>query len=214
MLTLSLDTSNAIASIAVLKDDILLGEKFSEDQKTHSEKVLPMVDELLHELNLDISDMDRFCICTGPGSFTGIRIGVSLIKGMAQALNKRVIGITALLGLIYRADADNVCAIIDAKHDNVYAQYKIGNKYSIPDCRNIYELISELKNNKESFLFVGSGVKEYKDLLSKELKCDFNDNLVIQRASDLAIYAYTNNIEEAKPQEIIPVYLRKAQPER
>lgn len=214
MLTLSLDTSNIVASVAVLENDVLLGEKFSEDQKTHSEKALPMVDELLRELNLDISDMDRFCVCTGPGSFTGIRIGVSLIKGIAQALSKRIIGVTALLGLIHQADADNVCAIIDAKHDNVYTQYKTGNKYSTPDCKNIYELISELKNSKERFLFIGNGIKEHKDLLNKELECDFDDNLIIQKASDLVKYAYKNNIEEIEPREIIPVYLRKAQPER
>ena len=211
MRILSIDTSSATASVAIVEEGKLIEEKFSEDQKTHSEKIVPLVDELLKTTNLTLNDIDEFCVCTGPGSFTGIRIGVALVKGMAQALNKKVVGVSSLLGLINSSKSENVCAIIDALHENVYAQYIIDGNYSEPDCINIYDLIKQLKNKK--ITFVGNGILKYRDLLEKELDCNFEDN-VLPKASDIAIFACENNINFKEPYEIIPVYLRKPQPER
>jgi len=213
MKVLSIDTSAAIASVAVLEDGKVLLEKYSEDQKTHSEKVLPLADIVLEELNLTINDIDEFCVCTGPGSFTGIRIGVSLIKGMAQALNKKVVGVSALLGLMNSVSSENVCAIIDALHDNVYAQYKIGDEYSKADCVNIKDLIEKLKSTYKSFVFVGNGILKYRDILEKELDCEFSDEL-LSKASNIALFAYKNNELAKEAFKIVPVYLRKSQPER
>lgn len=211
MRRLSVDTSAATASVAIVEDEKVIMEKFSQDQKTHSEKIVPLIDELLKETNFTLNDMDEFCVCTGPGSFTGIRIGVALIKGMAQALNKNVIGISSLKGLIDSSSSDNVCAIIDALHDNVYAQYRIDNEYSVADCVNINELIQELKNKK--ITFVGNGILKYQDLLKKELNCEFEDK-ILSKASNIAVFACKNNVSSQQPYEIVPVYLRKSQPER
>ena len=135
MKTLAVDTSNKIASVSVFDDNNLLNEKFSDDQKTHSEKLLPIIDELLKEEGISIGDVDMFVVAVGPGSFTGIRIGVSTVKGMAQALNKKVIAVTSLEGLIEMADNKNVCAIINARHGNVYTQIKYNNNLLEPDCK-------------------------------------------------------------------------------
>jgi len=211
MKRLSIDTSSAIASVAIVENETIIVEKFSEDQKTHSEKIVPLVDEVLKSANITLNDIDEFCVCVGPGSFTGIRIGVALVKGMAQALNKKVIGISSLSGLLNSSNSENVCAIIDALHDNVYTQYKIEGKYSEADCMNIYDLISELKNNKITFL--GNGIQKYSELLQKELECEFEDK-ILAKASDIAIFAYKNKVDSKDAYEITPIYLRKPQPER
>jgi len=207
---LGVDTSNKIASVAVFENENNLGEKFSDDQKTHSEKVLPLVDSLLKKLNIDIKEIDKFVVCTGPGSFTGIRIGVSLIKGIAEGLNKPVIGVTALQGLLNTLE-DNVCAIIDARHDNVYAQYKINGTYNEPDCVNINELIEKMP--KDNITFVGDAILVHKELIENN-NYNIKENVLIQSASDLISYALKNNLEAKNVSEVNPIYLRKAQPER
>ena len=210
MKILAVDTSNKVASVALFENNEVLNEKYSEDQKTHSEKVLPLLDEMLKESNTNISEVDELVVCTGPGSFTGIRIGVSLVKGMAQALKRKVIGVTALEGLLGKKEG-NVCAIIDARHDNVYAQYKINDVYSDAKCVNIEELIRELP--KEEIIFVGDAVNVHKEIIEKN-NYTVDDKIQIQSASDLIIYANNNDLQSQNPEDVNPVYLRKAQPER
>ncbi|MBQ7667810.1 MAG: tRNA (adenosine(37)-N6)-threonylcarbamoyltransferase complex dimerization subunit type 1 TsaB [Clostridia bacterium] len=213
MKVLSVDTSSKVATVAVLRDGEIILEKESEDQKTHSEKIVPLVDSVLEEANLELKDIDEFCVCIGPGSFTGIRIGVSLVKAMAEALNKKVVGVSSLCGLINAANTDNVCAMIDALHDNVYCQYKIGNDYSTPDCKNINELIEELKIKNTEITFIGNGVLSHRALLTENIKCKFNE-VEFSRASDLGLFSYKNNLKSEEAYKIVPIYLRKAQPER
>ena len=210
MKILAVDTSNKIASVALFENNEIINEKYSEDQKTHSEKVLPIIDQMLKESNVGINEIDEFVVCTGPGSFTGIRIGVSLVKGMAQGLNKKVIGVTALEGLLNKVDA-NACAIIDARHDNVYAQYKINGVYSEAKCINIEELINELPN--EEIVFIGDAVNVHKEIIEKN-NYKIDDEIQIQNASDLIKYAIKSELSSQNPHEINPVYLRKSQPER
>lgn len=217
MKTLAVDTSNKIASVSVFDDNKLLNEKFSDDQKTHSEKLLPIIDELLKEEGISITDIDMFVICVGPGSFTGIRIGVSTIKGMAQALNKKVIAVTSLEGLIEMANSENVCAIINARHGNVYAQIKHNGMLLEPDCKNIEDVINELKGYNEKFIIVGDATDEFENLLKEEVDCEVFDKK-IERSSDVGKFAlnkYFQDENAAKiPHEILPIYLRKPQPDR
>ena len=180
MKILGVDTSNKMASVSLFEDGKMLGEKFSDDQKTHSEKVLPLIDNLIKELGSSIKDIDKFVVCTGPGSFTGIRIGVSLVKGMAEGLKKDVIGVTALEGLLNKVDG-NACAIIDARHDNVYVQYRDDGEYSKPDCININELLEELKD--KNMIFVGDATSVHKELIESN-NHNINDKIIIQSVSD------------------------------
>jgi len=217
MYILSVDTSNKVASVALFNDKNLLNEKFSDDQKTHSEKLLPIIDELLKEENLSIKDIDMFVVSVGPGSFTGIRIGVATVKGMAQALNKKVISVTSLEGLIEMANGENVCAIINARHENVYAQIKHNNELLEPDCRTIEEVISELKGYNKKFIIVGDATIEFENLLNSELDCEIFEKK-IEASSNIAKFAlngFFGDENVAKfPHEISPIYLRKAQPDR
>lgn len=210
MKILGVDTSNKIASVAIFENENKLGEKFSDDQKTHSEKVLPLVDSLLKEQNINIKSVDEFVVCTGPGSFTGIRIGVSLVKGMAEGLGKPVVGVTALQGLLNAVDG-NVCAIIDARHDNVYAQYRVNNTYSEPDCVNINELMEKLPG--DNITFVGDATAVHRELIENN-NHKINESILIQSASDLISYALENNLSTDDAEKVNPIYLRKAQPER
>jgi len=214
---LSVDTSNKVASVSLFKDMELLNEKFSDDQKTHSEKLLPIIDILLKEENISIEDIDMFIVSVGPGSFTGIRIGVSTVKGMAQALNKKVIPVTSLEGLIEMGCSDNVCAIINARHGNVYSQIKYNGELLEPDCKTIEEVIEELKKLGNKFIIVGDATIEFENLLNSELNCEIFEKK-IESSSDIAKFAlnrYSQDENVAKiPHEILPIYLRKAQPDR
>lgn len=217
MKILAIDTSNKIASVSIFENNNLLNEKFSDDQKTHSEKLLPIIDELLKEEGLSISDIDMFVVSVGPGSFTGIRIGVSTVKGMAQALNKKVIAVTSLEGLIEMADNKNICAIINARHGNVYSQIKYNDKLLEPDCKPINEVIDELKKYNEKFIIVGDATIEFENLLKEKLNCEIFDKK-IEGSLDIGKFVLNKYFEDetiAKiPHEILPIYLRKPQPDR
>lgn len=217
MKALAIDTSNKIASVSVFEDNNLLNEKFSDDQKTHSEKLLPIIDALLKEEKLSIKDIDMFIVAVGPGSFTGIRIGVSTVKGMAQALDKKVISVTSLEGLIEMANGENVCAIINARHGNIYAQIKHNGMLLEADCKTINEVISELKSYNEKFIIVGDATVEFENLLKEEVDCEIFDKK-IERSSDVGKFALNKYLQDENvakiPHEILPIYLRKPQPDR
>ncbi len=217
MKILAIDTSNKMASVSVFEDERLLNEEFSDDQKTHSEKLLPMIDDVLKKEGMTIRDIELFVVSVGPGSFTGIRIGVATIKGMAQALNKKVISVTSLEGLLEMADSDYSCAIINARHGNVYAEIKTDGKLLSSDCRSINEVIDELKKYNVRWTIVGDATIEFRDLLKAELDCLILDK-TIETSSDIGRFALNKyfldkNIAKI-PHEILPIYLRKAQPDR
>lgn len=217
MKILAIDTSNKMASVSVFEDERLLNEEFSDDQKTHSEKLLPMIDDVLKKEGMTIRDIELFVVSVGPGSFTGIRIGVATIKGMAQALNKKVISVTSLEGLLEMADSDYSCAIINARHGNVYAEIKADGKLLSSDCRSINEVIDELKKYNVRWTIVGDATIEFRDLLKAELDCLILDK-TIETSSDIGRFALNKyfldkNIAKI-PHEILPIYLRKAQPDR
>lgn len=217
MKLLAIDTSNKIASVAVFDNEICLGEKLSDDQKTHSEKLLPIMDELLTELGLTIKDIDLLAVSVGPGSFTGIRIGVATIKGIAQALDKSVIGVTSLEGLIEMGNSENVCAVINAKHGNVYAQIKYKNKLKTPDCKEISQLLNELKMLNEKFVIVGDATEEYETLFKSEIDCEIFGKKIETSLNigKVALNKYSLDEKSAKnPSEVNPIYLRLAQPDR
>ena len=96
MLVLGMDTSSQAATAAVLRDGIILGEYTLNHKKTHSVKMLPLIEQLLADTELTLNDIDVFACGTGPGSFTGVRIGVATAKGFAQALGKQVVSLNTL----------------------------------------------------------------------------------------------------------------------
>ena len=113
MKILAIDTSALTATVAILSEDTLLGEISTTTKLTHSQTIMPMIDELLKKVNLDISDIDLFACSEGPGSFTGLRIGIGTIKGLAYGLGKPVVGVSTLEALAHNiAFSDFVIAPI------------------------------------------------------------------------------------------------------
>ena len=122
MKILAVDTSSFPASAAVAENGILLGEYVIRNQRKHSQNLMVMVERLLDDLETDISEVDMFAVTVGPGSFTGLRIGISTIRAFAQAVGKPVVGVSTLEALAYNhAGADAVVIpMLDARRDEVF----------------------------------------------------------------------------------------------
>lgn len=135
MILLAVDTSAQVATAALFRDGSLLARREADASRKHAETVLPMIDQLLEESGVLLSSVELFAVDIGPGSFTGVRIGVSLINAMAFALGKKVVAIDALRAL-YEASGEPekpVCAMIDARNGNAYAAlYQAGEERIAP----------------------------------------------------------------------------------
>lgn len=225
MIILSIDSATDAATVAVVSNDQILGEMNFANKKQHSVLIMPMIDELLKSLNLTIDDIDGFVISKGPGSFTGLRIGMATIKGLSLGSSKPYVSISSLDSLAYNLYGANgiVCPIMDALRENVYcALYKFENGEMIKlmdyDRLSLDELISKLKEFKEPVYFVGDGTKKYGELLKKSLEnCFFApNNLNYTRASslgELGIKLLSQGISD-DINISNPLYLRKSQAER
>lgn len=226
MKILSLDSSATSASVCVYdtETDKLIGDFFINTKLTHSQTLVPMIDALLSSTKLDVSDIDLFAVNTGPGSFTGIRIGVSLVKGMAMALNKPCVSISTLESMAYNfIDAQDtvVCACMDARRNQVYNALFCVNDGSVErlcDDRavSVEELLSELKELDKKIVLVGDGAQlcfEQNDNNNVHLACV---DKRFQRASSVSLCAVTKHHlgEIVTPAALMPTYLRPSQAER
>lgn len=220
MKILAVDTSALTATAAILSDGIIIGEICVTTKLTHSQTIMPMIDDLLKRTSLDISDIDLFACSTGPGSFTGLRIGIGTVKGLSYGLGKKVCAVSTLEALAYNiAYTDCIISpIMDARRSQVYnALYKWeGNNLvcmESPRALSVEELCSSLKGSK--VIFVGDGVNVYKEKISALLddKALFAPpQHMLQRASSVAYAALSK--EEIDPADLCAVYLRKPQAER
>ena len=124
MKILSIETSGKICAVAISEEDRVVQERIIEDENTHSVKLMPLIEKVLKEASWKLEDIDLFACDIGPGSFTGIRIGVSTIKAFLDATRKQAVGVTSLEILAYQLDTDAIiCSLIDAKNHNVYAGF-------------------------------------------------------------------------------------------
>lgn len=166
MKILAIDTSTTHSSCAVMDDNNIVGDFSINQSMSHNEILLVMVDEMLKKLNIDIEDIDLFVAVTGPGSFTGIRIGVTVVKALAMALNKPIVAVNTLEALSFGVFSDKKkIPLIDARGERVYyGVYKgINNKNIVaPALLTIDELLEEF-SDKGEFVFVGDCVNLYKD---------------------------------------------------
>lgn len=216
---LAIDTSALTATAAILSGDTLLGEISTTTKLTHSQTIMPMIDELLKKVNLDISDIDLFACSEGPGSFTGLRIGIGTIKGLAYGLGKDAVGISTLEALAHNI-AFTPCVIspiMDARRGQVYNalyRYNDGKLECIKEPRAlaIEELCGELT---EKTIFVGDGVKVHREKIAELM----GENALfappqhqLQRAGSVAYAALDKKPLGAS--ELTAVYLRKPQAER
>lgn len=232
MKILSIDTSSQNCSIAIIEASTpdnfkILSQKNSNDERTHSQKLMPMIEEIFNESNLSLKDINLSACCVGPGSFTGIRIGIATVKAFCDSQNIPVIGVTSLESLAYNLNIDGtIFSIIDAKNENVYvAGFNCNNKmYSLklsPFADNIHSALnkcSDLSKESDNIYFIGTGSTLFKDLIKEKFGnykfCISGNNE--QSAISLAKCAFEKylNKDFGDSNSISPTYLRKSQAER
>lgn len=223
MKILALDTSTKVASVAVMDENNLLAEYFvNNNEKNHSKRLMPMIGSILKDLELRAEDIDYYAVSNGPGSFTGLRIGVTTVKGMAYASSKKVVAVDTLDAIANNVSCVGtiVCSIMDARNRQVYvAMYDDGKKIVEDTSIDIDELIDKVIFLGTKVVFVGDAVLVYRDYLKEKLE----DNCIIPREIDLlprasivaqlAFYKIQSG-DTLLSQELVPNYLKKSQAER
>ncbi len=222
MKILSVDTSSNVASVAITDDEKLICEITVNTKKTHSQTLMPMIDSALKQSELEIKDIDLIASANGPGSFTGLRIGVSAVKGIAHAAGISVVGVSILEAMAYNLPFCEylISPIMDARRNQVYnAVYKWDNdellEVKAPRALSIEELTDELLDCDKKVVFLGDGVSVHKKIIEEKMgdKAVFAPVSVLeQRASGLA--AAAKNKKAVSCYELAPIYLRKPQAER
>ncbi len=234
MKIIALDSSGLVASVAIVEDDNLIAGYDIQYKKTHSQTLLPMLEEIRKMVDLDMSTVDAIALAAGPGSFTGLRIGSATAKGLGLALNIPLIEIPTLEGLAYNAYGAKgyVCPIMDARRGQVYTGiYEFVRSEELendgyllnivePQCAvDIEEIARKLNDLGNEVLFLGDGVSVFAGKLAEEMKVPYHfapAHMNRQRAASLAAlgtrYYKEGNYVEAK--EHAPIYLRLSQAER
>ena len=174
MLTLAIDTSTKSASIALLRDSDILSESFFNLDVNHSLVLLPALEHLLRLSSIQAGEIDLFACTMGPGSFTGLRVGASTIKGLALATGKPIAGVSTLEALAFNIVSPeiSICPMLDAKKDQVYtALYRTGRNYSLEriESERVTDVRRFLQCIDEDVIFVGDGAAKYAGLISEML---------------------------------------------
>lgn len=230
MKILGLDSSGLVASVAILEDDVLLAEYTTDYKKTHSQTLLPMLDELKKMIELDLNTLDAIAIASGPGSFTGLRIGSATAKGLGLALKKPLVEVPTLEALAWNLYGTEkiVCPLMDARRNQVYTaayEYKRqGEGFAlcslIPQMPcDIVEMTEKLNGLGREVMFLGDGVPVYLDIIRKHINVSFSlapggNNR--QRAASVAALGavYFTQGKTVDAAEHQPEYLRKSQAEQ
>lgn len=220
MKILAVDTSAVSASAAIVENDKIISLCYANAGLTHSKTTLPMVDFALKSGNTSLDEIDFFACANGPGSFTGIRIGISTIKGLADGKNKKCVGVSTLLGLAYNLLGQNVtaCCVMDARCSQVYcALFKIKNstvtRLTPDEAISISDLGERLRNIDGEIVFLGDGAELCHEKLGYALSAA---NVRMQNAASVAFAAQkeAQNGNLLTAAQLMPVYLRLPQAER
>lgn len=222
MKILSLDSSSVTASVAVTENGKILGEGFINNGLTHSQTLMPLVAETLEKSGVSIKDIDLFAVTNGPGSFTGVRIGIASVKGMADALGKKCVPVSTLEAIAQPLNTEDViaCAVMDARCNQVYtASFCKGERLSQDRAILIDELADELREYGKKIVFIGDGAvlcyERLKDKLDNVSLAD--ENIRYIHASGIGIIAEEKTGRGESPiisGKLVPFYLRLPQAER
>lgn len=224
MKILALDTSTLMATCAVIDGEKLIGEYSLNQDMSHSEKLVPMIKEILDSLGLKIDDIDLYGVSTGPGSFTGLRIGVATIRGFAHLFDKPLVGISTLEGLAFNLPYNEIIVpMIDARRDRVYTgiyTWVDGKIKTImePDVLEIDELLNIL-DKYEKVVVNGDGSVLYRERIKSALEDKAIFSTIGQNScratsiGELALIKY-NEGHIDNYYTLIPDYLRPSQAER
>lgn len=222
MKILGIETSTYSGSISVVEDSSVLGECLINIGPKHSETIVSSIDWLLKEIQIDKKGLDAVAVSKGPGSFTSLRIGISVAKGIAYCLGIKVLGVSSLEILasnVYTRDSV-VCPVIDAKREEVYsALYRYENQ-SLKKLveESIFSVDELCMKIEQPSIFLGDGALLYKDKFSKKLgnlSVFAPNSLNLPRASNCALIG-VSKIEDGFEDdvfEIVPEYIRKSNAE-
>ena len=224
MKILAVDSSSVTASVALVEDEKIISEFFMNAGLTHSETLAPMIDAVLKNSKTNPPEIDLFAVTTGPGSFTGLRIGVATIKAMALATNRPCIGISSLYALAMNSEFSNsiVCACMDARRSQLYnALFRIDGEKIIrlteDRAISVENLITELRNFDEKIEFVGDGALICYNSIGKNSLCTLMpEKSRYIRASSVAFVAkefYSSGVSYG-PCDLSLNYIRVPQAER
>lgn len=226
MRILGLDSSGLVASVAIIEDENLLGEYTVNYKKTHSQTLLPMLDEVARMIELDMSTIDAIAIAGGPGSFTGLRIGSATAKGLGLALNKPIINVPTVDALAYNlvGHRDMICPLMDARRNQTYTGlYRfMGNEREVirEQCAvGIDEIIADINERGVPVVFLGDGVPVFTEYIKEHMQVEYTfapAHMNKQRAGAVATlgmkYFAEGRYESAEEHK--PEYLRLSQAER
>lgn len=211
---LSVSTSGSVASAALMKDGALLAFVKNESGLTHSETILPLCEALFAKFNVTADEVDAYAVDVGPGSFTGVRIGVCAINAMAAATKKQVLSVCALDALYENArNHVSVCALIDAKAGKVYAAHYENEKTLLPPTATTIEELLPLM--PRGTFFVGDGAAAYADkILGSDETAVISSEHGVLLADAVAFAGWRMLQNGCSSEEALPLYLRPSQAER
>lgn len=226
MKIMALDSSGLVATVAIVTEEAMLAEYTVNFKKTHSQTLLPMLDEIVKMVELDLSQIDAIAVAAGPGSFTGLRIGSATAKGLGLALKKPLISIPTMDGLAYNLYGTDklICPMMDARRNQVYTglyEFKNNELVSIQPqiALSVEEMLTQINDIGREVIFLGDGADAYKDIILENTKVSYTFAPVHQnrqRAGAIGALAITyynkNMLETAAEHE--PEYLRLSQAER
>lgn len=219
MKILSITTSSNVCGVSILDDNSLICRLDSNTGRTHSENLMPMIYEIFKKTNLSLLDIGLIVCDIGPGSFTGIRIGIATIKAFSDSLNIPCIGISSLEGLAYNVNSDGyICSIIDCKHDNCYfALYKLHDgiykEIIEPQASSIENALLKLKEFNSSITFIGDGAEIFHDHILSScydalFMTDLSSNLL--NSYNVGLAGFNKYNSDSKIADILPLYLKES----
>lgn len=225
MRILGIESSSLVASVAVVTDDVMTAEYTVNFKKTHSQTLLPMIDEVAKMLELDLKTIDGIAVSGGPGSFTGLRIGSATAKGLGLALKKPLIHVPTVDAMAFNLYGSStlICPIMDARRNQVYtglyycsSRVEVVKKQCAMDMK---ELIGELDQRREPVVFLGDGVPVYRPMIEEYMKSPYTfapAHMNRQRAGAVAALGAVMMAEgrTVAAEAFEPDYLRKSQAER
>lgn len=238
MKILAVDTSSKNASVAILDNENVLLELNNDDEKTHSQKLMPMIDEAFKNSNLCLDNIDLISCCLGPGSFTGVRIGITTCKAFADSKNIALTGVSSLEALAYNLNKQGlICSLINANNGNVYAGiFKITDNKTVENkldficlkdsngnivSDNLLNFINSFTSDYNNIYFVGDGAILYNELIKNLCKNNnlnfkiFDESYCNSTGISIARIGYTKykNGDYGNSDYVSPIYLRKSQAE-
>lgn len=225
MRILALDSSGLVATVAILEEEQTIAEYTVNYKKTHSQTLLPMLDEIVKMTDFDLDSIDAIAVAGGPGSFTGLRIGSATAKGLGLALGKPLIHIPTVDGMAYNLYGNQgiICPIMDARRNQVYTGlYRFEDTFEVVEEQmavSVQDLIEKLNVRGEKVVFLGDGVPVYQEQLKAGLQVEYKFAPAhVNRQSAAAVgalglqYLKEGKTESAKDHQ--PDYLRLSQAER